>query len=144
MAQSYLEGAVKFCQEVVDAAAPDAGIFFDPEVIGQTMTDPPPGWNGYKHEAAHEVWWKDYMDQVLKVVPLRGPEAIPYFESLKELGPSTSVDPDFLMEEEEELDTDYSALLGASPPSDQSATPGDGSDFSTVFPNDPPVDPYVI
>lgn len=52
MAQSYLEGAVKFCQEVVDAAAPDAGIFFDPEVIGQTMTDPPPGWNGYKHEAA--------------------------------------------------------------------------------------------
>lgn len=142
MAQSYLEGAVKFCQELVDEVVPDAGILFDPETIGRTMVGPPPGWNGNEHDAVDAMWWKDYLDQVLKAVPLQGPDAMPYFEPLQKLDPSISVDPEFLMEEED-FGTDYSALLEVSPSRDQSAIPGDGSGPSNVFPDDPPSNPPV-
>lgn len=122
---------------------PDAGILFDPEMIGKTMAGPPPGWNVNEHEAIDATRWKNYLDQVLKAVPLRGPDAMPYFEPLKELGPSISVDPDFLMEEEEDFGTDYSTLLEVSPPQDQSAVPGDGSGPSNIFPDDPHSNPHV-
>lgn len=45
LAQSYLEGAVAFCQGVVDKneIVPEAGILFDLEMISGTRVDPPPG-----------------------------------------------------------------------------------------------------
>lgn len=66
LAQSYLEGAVAFCHGVVDEIVPEDGILFDLEMISGTMVDPPPGWNGDDNEAVDTVWWKDYLDQVIK------------------------------------------------------------------------------
>lgn len=55
LAQSYLEGAMAFCQGVVDEIAPDAGIIFAPEVISGTMMDPPPGQNSDENESVDAV-----------------------------------------------------------------------------------------
>lgn len=67
------------------------------------------------------VWWKDYLHEVLKAVPLQGPDTMRHFEPLKEEGPSSSIDPDFLMDEEEEVEADYSRLFDVSPPQAQSS-----------------------
>lgn len=72
LAQSYLEGAVAFCQGVADEIVPNAGIIFEPQMISKTMVDPPPGWNANEHELVETVWWEDYLDQLLKAVPLQG------------------------------------------------------------------------
>lgn len=69
------------------------------------------------------VWWKDYLDQVLKTVPVQGPDSIPYFEPLKEVGPSSSIDPDFLMDEKGEEEANYSRLFDTSPPHGQAVNP---------------------
>lgn len=137
MAQSYLKGAVKFYQEVVDEVVPDARIIFDPEIIGGTIVGPPPGWNGDEKEAVDTVWWKGYSDQVLKAIPLRGPDFIPYIEPLKELGPSSSIDPDIFMDEDVEEEADYSRLFDVSPSLPQPTTPVDGSGHSSVPSDDP-------
>lgn len=137
MAQSYLEGVVKFYQVVVDEVVPDVGIIFDPEIIGGTIVGPPPGWNGDEKDAVDTAWWKGYLDQVLKAILLRGPDVIPHIEPLKELGPSSFVDPDFLMDEEVEEEADYSQLFDVSHSLPQPATPVDGSGPSSVPSNDP-------
>lgn len=130
---------------MIDEIVPEAGILFDAEMISQTMVDPPPGWNDDDNEAVDEVWWKDYLDQVIKVVP-QGPDSIPFFEPLKEVGPSTSIDQDFLMDEKEE---DYSRLFDASPPPGQSADPVPHDDFGPSaplnenIPSDLTIDPSV-
>lgn len=123
MAQSYLDGAVAFCQWVVNEVFPEAGIVFDPEMISQTIVGPPPGWNGDHHEPVDAVWWKDYLDQVLKAIPLQGPDSILYFEPLKEWGPSSSIDPDFLIDGEGQEEADYSRMFDTSPPYGQAADP---------------------
>lgn len=69
--------AAPMAQGVVDEVVPDAGIIFDPKVISQTIESPPPGWNGDEREAMDAVWWKDYLDQLLKIVPIQGPDSIP-------------------------------------------------------------------
>lgn len=86
---------------------------------------------------------------MLKDVPLQGPDSIQFFEPLKEVGPSTSIDPDFHMDEKKEKEVDYSHMFDISSSHGHSADPlpedGSGPNLpsaktSTASSNDnPPV-----
>lgn len=106
------------CQKIVNDTIPKIGISFDWAAMAPSMTDPSPGWNGNPNEEANAEWWKEYLDRVIKTIPLRGPTSIPSFKPFKMVGHlSSSIDPRTIVDEEFEKANDppldFSDLLNS-------------------------------